>query len=81
MVIVVYTTATCPFCKMLKDYLSSKSLPFTEKLVDQDDGAREEMVAKSGGYMGVPFTIIQKDNGEEKKIVGFDAKLLDEVLA
>lgn len=81
MKITVYTTTTCPYCKMLKGYLSEKKLEFEEKLVDQDDNAREEMVSVSGGFMGVPYTIIDKgDGGEKIKVIGFDKAKLDEAL-
>lgn len=70
--ITVYTTATCGYCNMLKNYLKENNIPFTEKRVDQDQDAAQEMVAKSG-QMGVPFTIVNKD-GEERGVLGFDVK-------
>lgn len=66
---------------MVKDYLLAKSLVFTEKLIDQDEMVKAEMMRMSDGYLGVPFTIIEKDAGEIKKIVGFDQKLFDETLS
>jgi len=47
---ILYSTATCPYCRMLKDYLSQKGIIFEEKLVDQDEKAREEMINISGGF-------------------------------
>lgn len=77
---VVYSTTTCPYCKMLKDYLASKNIEFSEKLVDQDEVGRNEMMAESGGFLGVPFTVITKDDGTKEKVVGFDKGKLDQVL-
>jgi glutaredoxin 3 len=77
--VTVYSTTTCPYCKMLKTYLKDKGFEYTEKLVDQDDSAREEMMGKSGGYLGVPFTVISKD-GEEISIIGFDKAKVNETL-
>lgn len=77
--VTVYSTTTCPYCKMLKEYLGENNISFTEKIVDQDDAAREEMMAKSGGFLGVPYTVIEKD-GKEEKVVGFDKGKLNEVL-
>ena len=34
--ITIYTTKTCPFCKMQKDYFTSKNIPFREILVDEN---------------------------------------------
>ncbi len=65
---------------MLKDYLKEKNFPFTEKLVDVDDSAREEMMASSGGFLGVPFTAIVKDDGTKETVLGFDQGKLNSVL-
>ncbi|KKQ98165.1 MAG: hypothetical protein UT24_C0005G0067 [Candidatus Woesebacteria bacterium GW2011_GWB1_39_12] len=65
---------------MLKDYLSEKNFAFTEKLVDQDDAARDEMAGISGGFLGVPFTLVVKDDGLKETIIGFDKNRLDKVL-
>lgn len=80
MQIIVYSTTTCPYCKMLKDYLTQKGISYVEKLVDQDDLAREEMAQVSGGFLGVPFTLVVKDDGTKEAIVGFDKNRVDEVL-
>ena len=80
MQIVIYSTATCPFCKMLKDYLTSKNIAFTEKLVDSDEAAQKEMAAVSGGFLGVPFTSITLDNGTKETVLGFDKGKIDSLL-
>ena len=80
MTVSVFSTTTCPYCKMLKDYLSGKAIPFTEKLVDQDEASREEMVIDSGGFLGVPFTVIAQDDGSKSTIVGFDKGKINQVL-
>jgi glutaredoxin 3 len=80
MQVTIYTTTTCPYCKMLKDYLAQKSVPFSEKLVDNDEVLKNEMMQKSGGYLGVPFSVVTKDTGEEIRVVGFDRMKFDEVL-
>jgi len=81
MKILIYSTTTCPYCRMLKDYLNSKNVPFEEKLVDQDDTAREEMMQVSGGFLGVPFTVVEKDSGERQTIIGFDKNSFEELLS
>lgn len=78
--ITVYSTTTCPYCKMLKDYLKEKNFPFVEKLVDQDDAAREEMMASSGGFLGVPFSVIVKDDGTKETVIGFDKGRINSLL-
>jgi glutaredoxin len=78
--ITVYSTVTCPYCKMLKDYLTEKGLEFTEKLVDQDDAAMAEMSKNSGGFMGVPFTSIVKEDGAKETVIGFDKTRINSIL-
>ncbi len=65
---------------MLKDYLSSKSIAFTEKLVDTDEIAQKEMAVISGGFLGVPFTSVTKDDGTKDTVLGFDKGKFDSVL-
>ena len=77
--VTIYSTTTCPYCKRLKEYLDSKSVKYAEKLVDQDDAARDEMLAVSGGFQGVPFTVVEKD-GKKETIMGFDQGKVDSIL-
>lgn len=77
----IYSTSSCPYCQMLKEYLKEKGVDFVEKLVDQDELAKVEMSAVSGGFLGVPFTIITKNDGTEETVIGFDKGKLDTILA
>jgi glutaredoxin len=65
---------------MLKDYLTSKNIPFSEKLVDMDETAKTEMAGLSNGFLGVPFTVITDDGGNRKTVVGFDQGKLSSIL-
>jgi len=80
MKITIFTTTTCPYCKMLKTYLGEKNIQFIEKLVDKDDMAKTEMEAKSNGYLGVPFVLIEKDDGSEETVIGFNKAKLSGIL-
>lgn len=77
--ITIYSTATCGFCKMLKGYLQSKNIAYDEKHADQDPKLAQELYEKSG-QLGVPFTIIEKDDGSEEAILGFDRPKIDAAL-
>ena len=77
--ITVYTTATCGYCHMLKNYLQDHKVPFTEKRVDQDYAAAQEMIKKSG-QMGVPFTVINDGSGNEQGILGFDVQRIQQAI-
>jgi len=77
--ITIYSTATCAYCKMLKSYLRSKDIAYEEKHADIDQAVAQELFEKSG-QLGVPFTIIETEDGSEEKILGFDRKKVDQVL-
>lgn len=77
--ITIYTTKTCPFCKMEREYLDSKGVKYEEIFVDHDMAKAQEMI-KLSGQMGVPFTVIGRDNGEKVEILGFDQVKIDGVL-
>ncbi|MAG45655.1 MAG: NrdH-redoxin [Nanoarchaeota archaeon] len=69
----VYTSTTCGYCNVLKDFLKKHKIEFEEIDVNKDETATKEMVEKTG-TRGVPVTVI--DNNFDKAIIGFDeAKL------
>lgn len=70
----IYTTPTCPYCKMAKEYFKSKGLAYEEYNVVADKAKAQEMVEKSG-QLGVPTIEI---NG--KIIVGFDRQAISQAL-
>lgn len=80
MKITVYSTTTCPYCVMLKKWLESKSIEYTNYMVDQNPIAAQHMVNLSG-QMGVPFSTIEYEDGKMEKILGFDRQKFEEVLA
>lgn len=65
---------------MLKSYLDEKQISYTEKFVDEDNQARDEMITDSDGFLGVPFTVIQNDDGTKEKVIGFDKKRINTIL-
>jgi alkyl hydroperoxide reductase subunit F len=75
----IYTTATCVYCHAEKEFLKEHDVPFEEVRVDTDEAAAKEMIDLSG-QMGVPFTVLQKDDGTEEHILGFDQARLTELL-
>ncbi|MGN7400751.1 glutaredoxin family protein [Cytobacillus praedii] len=64
--ITVYTTNTCPYCVMMKNFLKDQGLPFKEVNVQMDQIAADRLVAATG-QLGVPQTEI---NGQW--VLGFD---------
>lgn len=75
----IYTTTTCPFCKLEKEYLDSKGIRYQNIFVDQDQEEAKRLIEESN-QMGVPFTEITKDDGIVIKVLGFDKEKLNEAL-
>ncbi len=72
--IIVYSTPTCPYCVMAKDYLKEKNIPFEDVDVSGDPAKAREMIQKSG-QRGVPVLDV-----DGTIIVGFDKNHLDTLL-
>ncbi|MHB1163214.1 MAG: glutaredoxin family protein [Minisyncoccota bacterium] len=68
--VTIYSTPTCHFCQMTKDFLKEKGISFTDYDVASDLEKRQEMIQKSG-QMGVPVIFV----GDEM-IIGFDQERL-----
>ncbi len=72
--ITIYSTPTCVYCKMAKDFFAKNSITYDEKNVLSDLDARKEMFDKSH-QMGVPVIVI-----DDKVIVGFDKGTIEKAL-
>ena len=72
--VTIYSTPTCHFCHLAKDFFGEKGIKYTEYNVATDLERRKELVEKSD-QMGVPVITIDKDI-----IIGFDKKALAEKL-
>lgn len=70
----VYSTPTCGYCRMAKEFLKQNNIEFTTIDVSEDEAAAQEMVNRTG-QMGVPQIDI---DGEI--IIGFDKPALKKAL-
>ena len=70
----IYSTPTCHFCHMAKDYFQENKIEYTEFNVAEDAEKRAEMMEKTG-QMGVPVIEI----GDEV-IIGFNESKIKELL-
>ena len=64
--VTIYSTPTCHFCQLAKEFFKEKGIEYTEYNVLTDLEKRQEMVDKSG-QLGVPVIAI-----DGKLVVGFD---------
>ncbi len=74
----IYSTPTCVYCNLAKQYFDDNKIKYEEYNVAEDLEKRTEMVDKSG-QMGVPVIAISKD-GQEEVIVGFQEDRIKELL-
>lgn len=75
----LYSTTTCPYCTMEKQWLEENKVKFDQVLVDKDSHAAEDMV-KATGQMGVPVTEVQYEEGDSEYVIGFDRNKLSSLL-
>ena len=72
--VTIYSTPTCHFCHMAKEFFKEKNVAYTEHDVASDAEQRKIMIDKSG-QMGVPVIIIGND-----LVVGFNKPLISKLL-
>lgn len=48
--VIMYSTATCPYCTKARALLNHKNISFQEISIDGDSSLRHEMIAKSGRH-------------------------------
>lgn len=71
----IYSTPSCPYCKLAKDFMAEKKIEFKEIDVAGDPSAANEMV-KISGQMGVPVIDI-----EGQIIVGWNKDAIEEAVS
>jgi len=72
--VTIYSTPTCHFCHMAKDFFTANNVAFSDFNVASDLEKRKEMIEKSG-QMGVPVIYI----GNEM-VVGYDENRIKQLL-
>ena len=72
--VIIYSTPSCHFCHMAKDFFKANNVAYTEYDVASNLDKRKEMVEKSG-QMGVAVIII-----DDQITVGFDKSKISKEL-
>ncbi len=78
--ITIYSTTTCGYCHALRAWLEKQSITYKYKLTDKDRAAMAEFMSVNDGMLGVPLTVIKKNDGTVIKILGFDQPKFRQVL-
>ena len=72
--VTVYSTPSCPYCTLTKNYFDKIGVKYTEIDVSADEDAARAMIQKSG-QMGVPVIDI-----DGKMLVGYRPNEFDQLL-
>lgn len=72
--VTIYSTPTCHYCNMAKEYFDANGVKYQTFDVSQDQEKRKEMMEKSG-QLGVPVILIDED-----VVVGFNKPKLTRLL-
>ncbi|MBX4189835.1 glutathione S-transferase N-terminal domain-containing protein [Candidatus Parcubacteria bacterium] len=72
--VTIYSTPSCHFCHMAKEYFKSKNIAYEDVNVAGNVDKQKEMVKKSGQF-GVPVIDI-----DGKIVIGFDRPKINQLL-
>ena len=71
----IYSTPTCHFCNLAKEWFKEKGLEYIEYDVAADINKRKELVELTG-QLGVPVIKIESD-----VLIGFNPNKMSEILS
>jgi glutaredoxin len=71
--VILFSTSTCPYCGLARDFLDSRGIPYLDLVIDLDEDAARNYELIEG--QGVPTFIIG-----DRKILGFNTPVLVEAL-
>ncbi len=77
--VVVYSTTWCGYCRKAKAWLTKKGISFTEKDIEKDPGAAEELAAKAAAA-GVQPKGVPVIDARGTLVLGFDQEKLEQLL-
>lgn len=72
--VILFTTPTCSWCRVAKNYLKEKNIKFKAVDISKDRRAAEDMVKRTG-QQGVPVILINN-----RPVIGFDKNKINRLL-
>jgi glutaredoxin 3 len=72
--VTIYSTPSCHYCQLAKEFFNKNSISYTEHNVAADVEKRKEMIELSG-QLGVPVIHVG-----DTVLVGFQEKMLSDLL-
>jgi len=76
----IYSSPSCGFCQVAKQFFTENGIEYTEFDVSANEEKRNEMIEKTG-QMGIPVIVVipDEEGGKEEVIVGFTEEKIREV--
>ena len=81
--ITVYSTETCHFCHMEKEFLNAHNVPFEDHVIKPEDVEIKKYLMDLTGQLGVPVTVITDSDhpdADPQVMVGFSEQLFRDKL-
>lgn len=78
--ITIYTSNTCAYCPMVKQYLKLKGQAYDEVNVENEPTRRDE-VQQLTGQTRVPVTVVTSDDGSRDVTIGYNLGKLSSAIA
>jgi glutaredoxin len=77
--ITVYSTPTCHFCHMAKEFFDANHVAYTDIDVSNDAEKKKEILDMTG-QLGVPVIKIEEEGKDPVVMVGFNENLIIDAL-
>lgn len=77
--ITIYSTPTCHFCHMAKDFFDANQVSYTDIDVSNDAAKKKEILDMTG-QLGVPVIKIEEEGKDPVVMVGFNENLIIDAL-
>lgn len=78
--ITIFTTNTCAYCGMVKQFLDKKGLSYDVVNLDEEPERQEEVLQMSGA-LTVPVTVVTKQDDSKSVVIGYNLAQLAPAIA
>lgn len=78
--ITIFTTNTCAYCKMVKQYLNAKGMKYDEINLDTEP-EKQQQAYELSGQLTVPITLVTNTDDSQQVIVGYNLSQLAPAIA
>ena len=79
----IFSTSTCPYCQLAKDYLRKYDIPYQEIVIDNTDERQElyNNLGLEGNKRTVPQVFLIESNGTRNRVGGYTDLTQSDIVA